>query len=146
MPPLRPLATVSAERRAELQKAFATFDKDGSGAISVDELAAILGMGKKISPEQARKDAEGVIAKYDMDGNNELDVRGRAPIQRMQLPSTSHFHARIDAYVVEPAALLLLRTSVHLLFDPLLTKRRFVSARVHRLRSSLLGQRVHRPE
>lgn len=89
MPPLRPVATVSAERRAELQKAFATFDKDGSGAISVDELAAILGMGKKISPEQARKDAEGVIAKYDMDGNNELDVRGRATIQRTQLQCNS---------------------------------------------------------
>ena len=59
-----PLPSLSAERRAQLQKAFATFDKDGSGSLSPDELATIL----------SAKEASEVIRKYDIDGNGLLDI------------------------------------------------------------------------
>ena len=48
------------------------FDQDGSGAISVSELAAILGTPVKgkptLSAEEARNEAEAIIAKYDTNG------------------------------------------------------------------------------
>ena len=66
------VALASEEKRAQLRKAFAAFDADGSGAISVSELENILAMpveGKvQRTAEQARKEAEMVIAKYDTNG------------------------------------------------------------------------------
>ena len=53
-------------RRVQLQKAFKTFDKDGSGAISAEELAAILSMpatGNKKSLAEAKVEAEAIISK-----------------------------------------------------------------------------------
>ena len=61
-----------SKKRAELMSAFAMFDQDGSGAISVSELAAILGTPVKgkptLSAEEARNEAEAIIAKYDTNG------------------------------------------------------------------------------
>lgn len=67
----------AAAKRAALQKAFNAFDKDGSGAISADELAAILSMpanGNKKSLAEAKLEAEAIITKYDMNGDGELDI------------------------------------------------------------------------
>lgn len=35
----------------KLKKAFETFDKDGSGEITVDEIKVVLGIGKKVGSE-----------------------------------------------------------------------------------------------
>ena len=72
-------ADADAARLKALRENFDAWDEDGSGSISVDELAAALSAGTSMSREQARSLAMGVIAKYDKDGNNELDVRTRAP-------------------------------------------------------------------
>lgn len=69
---------VSDARRAELRREFAKMDVDGSGAISLDELASVLeatesSPGERLNREQARSLAKGVIAKFDADGNGELD-------------------------------------------------------------------------
>ena len=65
-------AAAKEKKREQLKSAFAMFDADGSGAISAKELAAILGTPVKgkptLTPEQAMREAEAVIAKYDTNG------------------------------------------------------------------------------
>ena len=59
----------------EMRRAFATFDTDGSGALSKAELAAIFRMGQGpdvFSPEQALLMAEKLIAEFDKNGDGEL--------------------------------------------------------------------------
>ena len=77
------------KKREELRSAFAVFDKDGSGAISVSELAAILGTpvkGKKpLTAEDAYREAETIIAKYDTNGGEQL----KANAQRMHACASS---------------------------------------------------------
>lgn len=68
------MAKVPAGEREKLQQAFAAFDSDGSGALSVNELANILSIGGRLSEENALKEAAEVITKYDTDGNGMLDV------------------------------------------------------------------------
>ena len=60
--------------RHRVQQAFAAFDSDGSGALSVNELANILSIGGRLSEENALKEAADIITKYDTDGNGMLDV------------------------------------------------------------------------
>jgi hypothetical protein len=81
-PKVPPLPNVSAARRAQLQKAFGTFDTDGSGSLSADELATILSMGGAKGPEEAKREALEVISKYDADGNGVLDVSLRMHAER----------------------------------------------------------------
>ena len=68
------MAKVPAGEREKLQQAFAAFDSDGSGALSVNELANILSIGGRLSEENALKEAADIITKYDTDGNGMLDV------------------------------------------------------------------------
>ena len=61
-----------AQKREELKKAFAVFDADGSGAISVGELAEILRIPvkgrRRLTAEDALRSAEAIIAEYDTNG------------------------------------------------------------------------------
>ena len=61
-------------RPLELREEFARLDEDASGLISVDELRDELCLGTRMTKEQARSLAKGVVAKYDADGNGELDL------------------------------------------------------------------------
>ena len=55
---------------AELREAFAVFDVDGSGSISVDEIEALLiKLGRKPNPEQLKA----MIAKNDDNGDGTID-------------------------------------------------------------------------
>jgi Ca2+-binding EF-hand superfamily protein len=65
----------SKARLEKLRADFSRLDVDGSGTITVCELAVALAAGTKMTTGQARSLATGVIAKYDADGNGELDVR-----------------------------------------------------------------------
>ena len=69
-----PAAARSAIKEREIREEFARLDEDASGFISVDELATALSAGTKMTKEQARSLAKGVVAKYDADGNGELDL------------------------------------------------------------------------
>ena len=60
----------------ELRKAFATFDTDGSGALSVKELTAILqrGSSKDVhSAEEAERVAERLMNQFDLNSDGELE-------------------------------------------------------------------------
>ena len=62
-----------ARAREELRAAFATFDKDGSGKLSVDELVDVF---TRPGGKQAMNEAEAraFVAKHDKDGDGELDL------------------------------------------------------------------------
>ena len=66
---------IMGPRHEQLKEAFATFDADGSGSLNAVELSAILSKGGSLSKADALEKAKAVIAKYDFDGNGELDVR-----------------------------------------------------------------------
>ena len=68
---------ITEAKREELKRAFKVFDRDGSGAISVDELAYILAIptnGKAKSPGDAMREAKAIIEMYDTNGDGELDI------------------------------------------------------------------------
>ena len=55
----------------DLKEAFALFDKDGSGAISADELYLVLkSQGANPSKEEVKK----LVDTIDLDGNGEIDL------------------------------------------------------------------------
>ena len=56
--------------KKNLETAFATFDKDGSGTISSDEIKAVLGIKGQESDQW-----ENVIREVDQDGNGEIDLQ-----------------------------------------------------------------------
>ena len=64
-----------SKRRQQMKGAFTAFDTDGGGSLNAVELSAILSMGSTLSEADALEKAKAVIAKYDFDGNGELDVR-----------------------------------------------------------------------
>ena len=66
------VATINKEKllsKDKLKAAFQLFDRDGSGAISADEVKQILSRGQKID-EKVWKE---VIGEVDIDGNGEID-------------------------------------------------------------------------
>jgi len=54
----------------KLKKAFETFDKDGSGEITCDEIKQVLGIGKKVGSEQIWKD---IVGEVDHNGDGVVD-------------------------------------------------------------------------
>lgn len=54
----------------KLRKAFDTFDKDGSGEITVDEIKVVLGIGKKVGSEQIWHD---IVGEVDQNGDGCVD-------------------------------------------------------------------------
>ena len=73
------LPHVAVARQAQLKTAFARFDSDGSGSLSVSELAKILSLQTSptkapLSPGSALRKAAEVVRKYDVDGSGTLDV------------------------------------------------------------------------
>ena len=66
------VATINKEKllsKDKLKAAFQLFDRDGSGAISAEEVKQILSRGQKID-ERVWRD---VIGEVDIDGNGEID-------------------------------------------------------------------------
>ena len=64
---------MAEQRRAALRDAFAEFDADGSGRLSVDELVGVLtrpGGGRPLTEAEARA----FVAKHDSNGDGELDL------------------------------------------------------------------------
>ena len=66
--PDRSLLTV--EKR--LRRAFELFDKDGSGAISVDELKAVLLTDVPGGTSMVEADVEAMVQEFDANGDGEL--------------------------------------------------------------------------
>lgn len=56
--------------KENLQEAFNTFDKDGNGMISSDEIKAVLGIKGQVSDQW-----DNVIKEVDQDGNGEVDLK-----------------------------------------------------------------------
>lgn len=56
----------------KLKKAFDTFDKDGSGEITCDEIKQVLGIGKKVGSEQIWRD---IVGEVDHNGDGVVDFR-----------------------------------------------------------------------
>jgi calcium-dependent protein kinase len=66
------VATINKEKllsKDKLRAAFHLFDRDGSGAISSEEVKEILCQGQKIDEKVWRE----VIDEVDIDGNGEID-------------------------------------------------------------------------
>jgi len=61
---------LSDEQVAEFKEAFSLFDKDGSGAIDIDELTEVM---KSLGQNPSRKELEEMIAEVDEDGGGEID-------------------------------------------------------------------------
>jgi len=58
------------DEMAELKEAFACFDKDGSGSITVQELGIVLrSMNKNFSDSQLKK----IIGSFDANGDGQID-------------------------------------------------------------------------
>lgn len=57
-----------------LRKAFNIFDKDGSGSISMDELAEMLSCDENLDDAAIKK----IIAQVDADGDGEISFEGRS--------------------------------------------------------------------
>ena len=66
------MAGLSEEDIAHLRTEFLSFDTDGDGTISSDELATILrSFGDEITEEQVKK----VIETFDIDGNGTIEFQ-----------------------------------------------------------------------
>ena len=66
-----------ADDEASLRKAFAVFDTDGNGSLSETELASILSRGQEKNEravEAAKKEAQGIIKKFDDNGDGVLQI------------------------------------------------------------------------
>ena len=55
---------------ARMRKAFAVFDVDGDGSLTVDELKAVLLRGDSVLTEQ---DVEDLVKEFDANGNGVLE-------------------------------------------------------------------------
>ncbi len=58
--------------REDIEKMFKAFDKDGSGAITVDEFYKIM---RRFN--FSKQKIEDMVRKVDVDGNNEITLDGR---------------------------------------------------------------------
>jgi calcium-dependent protein kinase len=62
----------TAISKRNLEAAFAAFDKDGNGSITVDEIQAVVGAFQTGSDNTVW---ERVVKEVDQDGNGEVDIK-----------------------------------------------------------------------
>eukprot|EP00945_MAST-04E_sp_MAST-4E-sp1_P005664 g5664.t1 len=64
-------AQLSEDEKAKYQDAFATFDKDGSGSIDMDELESVM---NSIGMHPSKQELQAMIDEVDDDGSGEVDM------------------------------------------------------------------------
>jgi calcium-dependent protein kinase len=77
-------ATVNRQdllQEEKLRAAFSVYDKDGGGTISIDEIKAVLGMGKDISEEVWNQ----IVKEVDENGDGEVDFEEFSIMMRQLL-------------------------------------------------------------
>jgi inhibitor of KinA sporulation pathway (predicted exonuclease) len=84
---------------SEFKEAFTLFDKDGSGAISIDELGQVM---KSLGQNPSRTELQEMIQEVDDDGSGQRHVylnTARAPIHPRILARTLARNAHPTPYV-----------------------------------------------
>lgn len=65
---------------SRIRNAFALFDKDGSGALSVEELRSVLTRPGSGGPTLTDADVASIIADFDTNGDGEISLEEFAPL------------------------------------------------------------------
>lgn len=116
---LTPQAAISsltgdtADSLAILKQAYSTFDIDGDGVITSDEVKTLLkGLGVHISHESLSD----LFARFDKDGNNALDFNEFVMLMRsMKQVSERQLHRVITAHSAHAAVRILVNGAKQLL-------------------------------
>lgn len=74
------MADVSAEAEKRLRAAFAVFDVDGSGSLSVEELRVVLSRPTPGGSPMSDEEIQALIDEFDEDGDGEMQYEEVLPI------------------------------------------------------------------
>ena len=72
--------SLRAAKEKRIKDAFNAFDSDGSGALSVDELHAVLTRDTGSTQQLSEADVREIIADFDTNGDGEISLEEFAPL------------------------------------------------------------------